>query len=113
MWMTSGRRFNIKLTQFVELLGLSYHLNNPKKLHTGSVISTQEMTLMYVFDSGFRALKIDRILPHFVVLHRMRRRTLASRIGDSDVIPTYERNLLDALKKNDTLMSLTISWMRF
>jgi hypothetical protein len=29
----------------------------------------------------------------------MIRRTLAPRIGYSDVIPTYERNLLDALMK--------------
>jgi hypothetical protein len=35
MWITNGRRFSIKLTQFAELLGLSSHLNNPKKLHTG------------------------------------------------------------------------------
>jgi hypothetical protein len=33
MWMTDGRRFLIKLSQFVKILGLSSHLNNPKKLH--------------------------------------------------------------------------------
>jgi hypothetical protein len=55
---------------------------------------------MNVQDSGFRAPKIDGILPHFVVFHRMRRRMLAPRIGDSDAIPTYERNLLDAIMKN-------------
>jgi hypothetical protein len=76
MWMTNVYRFTIKLTQFAELLGLSSHLNNPKKLHTGRVMSTQEMTLMYVSDNGFRALKIDGILPNFVILYRMRR-TLA------------------------------------
>jgi hypothetical protein len=31
----------------------------------------------------------------------MRRRTLAPRIDDSDAIPAYERNLLDALMKNE------------
>jgi hypothetical protein len=56
---------------------------------------------MYISDSGFRAPKIDGILPCFAVFHRMRRRTLAPRIGDSDAIPTNERNLLDALMKND------------
>jgi hypothetical protein len=82
MWMTNGCRFNIKLTQFAEFLGLSSHLNNPKKLHIGRVTSTREMAPMYDPGSGFHAPKIDEILPHFVVLHRMRRRTLASRIGD-------------------------------
>jgi hypothetical protein len=56
---------------------------------------------MYIPDSGFRAPKIDGILPHFVILHRTRRRMLAPRIGDSDAIPAYERNLHDALMKNE------------
>jgi hypothetical protein len=94
MWMTNGRRFSIKLTQFAEILGLSSHLDNPKKIHTGRVMHTREMTPMYDPDSDFRAPKIKGILPHFVVLHRMRRRTLASRIGNSDTIPTYERNIV-------------------
>jgi hypothetical protein len=54
---------------------------------------------MYILNNEFCAPRIVGILPHFVVLQRMRRRTLASRIGDSDAIPTYERNLLDALMK--------------
>jgi hypothetical protein len=99
MLMTNGRRFNIRLTDFAELLGLSSHLGIPKKLHTGRVMAPREMTHMYIPNSGLHAPRIDGILPHFVVLHRMRRRTLASRIGDSDVIPAYERNLLDALMK--------------
>jgi hypothetical protein len=35
MWMTNGRRFTIKLSQFAEILGLSSHLDIPKKLDTG------------------------------------------------------------------------------
>jgi hypothetical protein len=101
MWMTNGQRFNIKLTQFAEILGLSSHLDNPKKFHIGRVMTTREMTPMYDPDSEFRAPKIEGILPHFVVLHRMRRRTLAPRIGDSYAISTYERNLLNAIMKNE------------
>jgi hypothetical protein len=99
MWMTNGRRFNIRLTNFAELLGLSSHLDIPKKLHTGRVMALREMTPMCILNSGFCAPRIDGILPHFVVLYRMRRRTLVPRIGDSDAIPAYERNLLDALMK--------------
>jgi hypothetical protein len=32
MWMTNGRRFHIKLTQFAQILGLSSQLDIPKKL---------------------------------------------------------------------------------
>jgi hypothetical protein len=101
MGMTNGRRFSIKLTQFAEILGLPSHLDNRKKLHTERAMTTREMTPIYDPDSEFCAPKIARILPHFVVLHRMMRRTLAPRIGDSDTIPTYERNLLDAIMKNE------------
>jgi hypothetical protein len=101
MWMTNGRRFNIKLTQFAELLGLSSHLDIPKKLHTGRVMAPREMTPMYIPNSRFCAPRIDGILPHFAIMHRMMWRTLASRIGDSDDILAYKRNLFDALMKHE------------
>jgi hypothetical protein len=59
----------------------------------------REMTPMYVQDSGFQPPKVEGLLPHFLVLHWMMRRTLAPRIGYSYAIPAYERNLLDALMK--------------
>jgi hypothetical protein len=98
-WMTNGRRFHIKLTQFVELLGLFSHLDIPKKLHTERVMAPREMILMYITNSRFHAPRVDGILPHFLVLHRRMRRTLVLRISDSDTIPAYERNLLEALMK--------------
>jgi hypothetical protein len=35
MWMTNDRRFHVKLAQFAQILGLSSHLDIPKKLHFG------------------------------------------------------------------------------
>jgi hypothetical protein len=64
-------------------------------------MALMEMTPLYIPNSGFRAPQVDGILPHFLVLHRMRRRSLAPRIGDSNPIPTYARNLLDALMKHE------------
>jgi hypothetical protein len=58
----------------------------------------REMTPMYVQDGGFQPPKIERLLSHFLV-HRMMRKTLASRIGYLEAIPAYERNLMDALMK--------------
>jgi hypothetical protein len=42
---------------------------------------------------------VDGLLPHFLALHRMMRKTLALRIGYSEAIPAHEQNLLDALMK--------------
>jgi hypothetical protein len=57
------------------------------------------MTPMYVRDGDFQPPEVEGLLPHFLVLHRMMRKTLAPRIGYLEVIPAYERNLLDALMK--------------
>jgi hypothetical protein len=59
----------------------------------------REMTPMYIPDYDFQAPKGDGLLSHFLVLHRMVRKTLAPRIGYSEAIPAYEPNLLDALMK--------------
>jgi hypothetical protein len=59
----------------------------------------REMTPMYVQDGGFQPPKVEGLLPHFLVLHRMMRKTLAHRIDYLEAIPVYERNLLDALMK--------------
>jgi hypothetical protein len=99
MWMTNGRRFNVKLSQFAQILGLSSQLNIPKKLHSEWVMMPREVTPMYIPDNDFQAPKVDGLLPHFLVLHRMMMKTLASRIGYFEAIPAYERNLLDALMK--------------
>jgi hypothetical protein len=42
---------------------------------------------------------VDGLFPHFLVLHKMMRKTLALRIGYSEAIPAHEQNLLDALMK--------------
>jgi hypothetical protein len=59
----------------------------------------REMTLMYIQDDGFQPPKVEGLLSHFLVLYRMMRKTLALRIGYSEDIPAYKRNLLDALMK--------------
>jgi hypothetical protein len=99
MWMTNSRRFHVKLAQFAQILGLSFQLDIPKKLHSGWVMMPREMTPMYIQYGGFQPPKVEGLLPHFLVLHRMMRKTLAPRIGNSEVIPAYEWNLLDALMK--------------
>jgi hypothetical protein len=55
---------------------------------------------MYILNSGFCVPQVDGILSHFLVLHQLMR-TLAPRIGDSNAIPAYEQNLLDALMKHE------------
>jgi hypothetical protein len=89
----------VKLAQFAQILGLSSQLNIPKKLHSGRVMMPREMAPMYIQDGGFQPPKIEGLLPHFLMLYQMMRKTLAPMIGYSEDISAYERNLLDALIK--------------
>jgi hypothetical protein len=59
----------------------------------------REMTPMYVQDGGFYPPNVEELLPHFLMLYRMMRKTLALMIDYSEAILAYERNLLDALMK--------------
>jgi hypothetical protein len=59
----------------------------------------REMITLYLLNSGSQPPKVEGLLPHFLVLRRMMRKTLAPRINYSETIPAYERNLLDALMK--------------
>jgi hypothetical protein len=76
----------VKLAQLAHILGLSSQLNIPKKLHSGWVMMPREMTPMYVQDGGVQPPNVEGLLPHFLVLHRMMRRTLALRIGYSEAL---------------------------
>jgi hypothetical protein len=53
MWMTNGKRFNVKLSQFAQILGLSSQFDIPKKLHSDWVMMPREMTNTYIPDSDF------------------------------------------------------------
>jgi hypothetical protein len=113
MWMTNGRRFDVKLSHFAQILGLSSQLDISKKLHSGRLMIPREMTPMYIPNSDFQAPRwIDCFLT-FLTLHRMMRKTLAPRNGYSKAIPAYEQNLLDALMKVVCFMYLRTSWKRF
>jgi hypothetical protein len=94
MWMTNDRRFYVKLAQFAQILGLSSQLDIPKMVHSRWVMMPREMTPMYVQDGGFQPSKVEGLLPHFLVLHRMMSRTMAPRIGYSEAILAYERKLV-------------------
>jgi hypothetical protein len=54
-WMTNGRRFTIKLTQFAQILRLSSQLDISKKLHSGRVMMPRKMTPMYNQNNDFQA----------------------------------------------------------
>jgi hypothetical protein len=66
------------------MLRLSSQLDIPNKLHSGRVMMPREMTPMYIPNSDVQSPKVDGLLPHFLVMRRMIRKTLASRIGYSE-----------------------------
>jgi hypothetical protein len=60
------------------------------------------MGYMYLSGEAANAPTITGISPDVILLHWMLRLTLAPRIGYASSIPSYERNLINAIKKQES-----------
>jgi hypothetical protein len=95
-WMTNGVKYSITIGRFASILGLGASAKHPLNLHDGNVLWLNQMASMYE-TSDFNAPTITNFKPEMVILHRVIRKTLAPREGDSSRVPQFERNLLKAL----------------
>jgi hypothetical protein len=55
---------------------------------------------MYEKDE-YKLSKVEGFKPLFFVLHRLLRKTLSPREGDSSRVPQYERNILHAISEEE------------
>jgi hypothetical protein len=86
----------LSIGRFASILGLSASTKHPLKLHDGSVLGLSQMAPLYE-TSDFNAPTITYFKPEIIVLHRVIRKNLAPREGDSSRVPQFERNLLKAI----------------
>jgi hypothetical protein len=94
--MTNNTKYSISIGQFASILGLGASTKNPLNLHDGNVLGLSQMASMFeTFD--FIAPTITNFKPEMNVLHRVIRKTLAPREGDSSRVHQFERNLLKAI----------------
>jgi hypothetical protein len=96
--MTDGTKYSISVGQFASILGLGASAKNPLNLHDGDVLGLSQMASMYE-TPDFNAPTITNFKPEMVVLHRVIRKTLTPREGDSSRVPQFERNLLKAISE--------------
>jgi hypothetical protein len=95
-WMTDGTKYSISIGQFASILGLGAYAKYSLNLQDGNVLELSQMASMYG-TPDFTAPTITNFKPEMVVLHRVIRKTLAPREGDSSRVPQFERNLLKAI----------------
>jgi hypothetical protein len=95
-WMTNGTKYSISISRFASILGLSASTKHPLNLHDGNVLGLNEMASMYE-TSNFQAPTIANFKSELIVLHRVIRKTLEPREGDSSRMPQFERNFLKAI----------------
>jgi hypothetical protein len=95
--MTDGNRYSITLRKFAEYLKLDHHFEEERfQIHSERIMEPAEMDFMYAQGTQYMAPRINNLLPELMVMHRLLLVTLSPQIGDSTVIPQYERNLLRA-----------------
>jgi hypothetical protein len=97
-WMNDGTKYSISIGGFASILGLGASAKNPLNLHDGDVLGLSQMASMYE-TSDFNTPTITNFKPEMVVLHRVIRKTLALREGDSSRVPQFDWNLLKAISK--------------
>jgi hypothetical protein len=94
--MTDGTKYSISIDRFASILGLGASTKHSLNLHDGNVLGLNQMASMYE-SSEFNAPTITNLKSEMIVLHRVIRKTLAPREGDSSRVPQFERNLLKAI----------------
>jgi hypothetical protein len=97
-WMTNGTKYSVSISLFASILGHGTSTKHPLNLHDGNVLGLNEMASMYE-TSNFHALTITNFKLDLIVLHRVIRKTLAPKHGDSSRVPQFERNLFKAITK--------------
>jgi hypothetical protein len=100
-WMTNGLRYSSTLKVFAQHLHLQAHFQHRQNLHDGDPMVFAQMKHFYLPGQATNAPTITSATPDVILLHRMLRVTLASWIEDASSIPSYERNLIDAIKKQE------------
>jgi hypothetical protein len=97
-WMTNNTKYSISIGRFASILGLGASTKHSLNLHDGNVLGLSQMASMYEIPN-FNAPTITNFKSEMIVLHRVIRKILAPREGDSSRVPQFERNLLKVISE--------------
>jgi hypothetical protein len=100
-WMTNGVRYSSTAKVFAQHLHLQAHFKHQQNLHDGDPMVSAQLKHFYLLGEAANAPTITDATPDVILLHRMLRVILVPHIGDAFAIPSYERNLIDAIKKQE------------
>jgi hypothetical protein len=92
--MTEGRWYEITFEPFAGLFGFGRNDTNCIKIHIASHLDGSRMRFMYPGSKRGSIGTTSDLLPFYVYLNHLFRRTMTPREGDSSNIPSYNRNLL-------------------
>jgi hypothetical protein len=99
--MTNEVRYQSTAKVFAQHLNLQTHFKHQRSLHGGDPMVAAQLKHFYLPREVANAPTITGATPDVIHLHQMLRVILAPRIGDAPAIPSYERNLIDAIKKQE------------
>ena len=100
-WMTEGNWYGISYKQFASLLGFDHDDTNRVKIHISPYMEKKDMKFMYILGQKHHYGSVHGMLPFYVYLHRMFRKTLAPREGDQSNISFYGRDLLKYMNPSE------------
>jgi hypothetical protein len=95
--MTERRRYEIIFEQLARLFGFKWNDANHINIHFASRLDGSMMRFMYPDSKRGSTGTTSDLLPFYVYLNCIFRRTMTPRKGDSSNIPSYNQNLLVAM----------------
>jgi hypothetical protein len=98
-WMTNGVKYSSTAKVFAKQLHLQTHFKHKQNLHDDDPLVSAQMKHFYLSGEAANTPTITGATPNVLLLNRMLGVTLAPRIGDASAIPSYEQNLINAIKK--------------
>jgi hypothetical protein len=86
--MTNGTKYSVSISRFASILELGASTKHLLNLHDGSVLVLSQLKPMYE-TSDFNTPTITNFKLVMIVLHRVIRKTLTPREGDSSRLPQF------------------------
>jgi hypothetical protein len=98
--MTEGKLFEVSYTQFARLLGFGRNDANNIKIHMALKLDVRKIKFMYHRNNQGNFGEITDMLPFYVYINWLFRRTLTPRKGDGTKILAYNKNIVAAIAPN-------------
>jgi hypothetical protein len=98
--MIESQWYEVSYSHFARLFGFGQKDASHSRIHLALKLEARKIKFMYPMSKQGNFGKTTDMLPFYVYLNRLFRRTVTPREADETKIPTYNKNILAAMAPN-------------